>query len=443
MKRLLLFLSVIILCLAFFSCTKSIDLQDYVIVISENANTTTKYASENLASLIEEKTGKKIEIVTDASAEREKEILIGETTRADSKTSVTLSKGQYLVFERNDKIVIKGDGIYVGAGCSDFANKYLLTDTSSSQIKLKDIPSSEKIFDYKAQDECKSVIFMIGDGMGENHIKMAEFCQMPTFIARQFPSIGTSITRSLSVIEGLASSTDSAASATAMSTGYKTLNDYIGVDKNGEVLKNVRELARENGAKTAVITTDLITGATPSAYLCHNISREDTEGLQAEIDRIIKEKEIDYIAGEVDNALTDKTKEALWQISSDGSQFFIMIEEAQIDKASHSKEEELAVEYVKRFNDAITYATQFALCHPDTALIVTADHETGNLGKINGAPCGYYFRSYAHTNLDTPIFAIGAGTQSLKESRVENIELAKICAKAYSGTPFGQERVEE
>lgn len=431
MKKILALLCAVICALALLGCTQKIELSEYVIVIPENADISTKYASENLALLLEQKTGVAITVVTDAEPEREREILLGETSREFSKTEKSLSEREYTVFARDEKIILKGSGIYIGAACSDFVSKYI---TAPEQ---NEIPTDEQVFTYKTPDTYKSVIFMIGDGMGENHIKMAEKCGMESFIARQFTATGTSITRSQSVIDGAASATDSAASATAMSTGYKTINDYVGVDKDGQRLKNVRELAREMKAMTAVITTDVITGGTPSAYLCHNVSREDTEGLQAEIDGIVQRGEIDYIAADVSDNLTSSVKEALDKLCLSENGFFMMIEEGLIDKASHNKEEELAVDYVKRFNDAVAYATQFALCHPDVALIVTADHETGNLRQINGAPCGYYFTSYAHTNLDTPIFALGAGSELFNGTRVENIALAKYCAKAFSQEEFG------
>ena len=37
---------------------------------------------------------------------------------------------------------------------------------------------------------------------------------------------------------------------------------------------------------------------------------------------------------------------------------------------------------VECFNDAIAYVAQFVFCHPDTALIITADHETGGLTAL-------------------------------------------------------------
>lgn len=429
MKKLLIFLSIIILALVLFSCGNA-EIDDFQIVIPENADLSTKYAAENLATMLSERASG-VEIVTDSTREARFEILIGDTNREESKTESELSDGQYLIFAKNKKIVIKGYGIYVGAGVHALVNEY--------DLKISDLPTEESPKNFVFPEKYDSVIFMIGDGMGENHIKMAERNGMPTFIARSFIATGKSVTRSQSVINKEASFTDSAASGTAMATGYKTLNDYIGVDPNGNPLQNIRELAFSLGAKTAVVTTDKITGATPSAYMCHNISRENTEELQAEIDALISDGKIDYVAGSVDNNLTSEVKNALSTLSKDASSFFIMIEEGQIDKRSHNKDQAGAIEMVKRFNDAIAYATQFTLCHPDTLLIVTADHETGKLTDSKYNEYGYLFHGYNHTNVDVPFFMLGAGASAYDGQTLENIELAKICASAYTTEPFGME----
>lgn len=427
MKRLLTFFSIIILALVLFSCGNA-EIDDFQIVIPENADLSTKYAAENLASMLSER-GDGVEIVTDSTREAKFEILIGDTNREESKTESELSDGQYLIFAKNKKIVIKGYGIYVGAGAHALVNEY--------DLKISDLPTEESPKNFVFPERYDSVIFMIGDGMGENHIKMAEKNGMPAFIARSFIATGKSVTRSQSVINKEASFTDSAASGTAMATGYKTLNDYIGVDPNGNPLQNIRELAFSLGAKTAVVTTDKITGATPSSYMCHNISRENTEELQAEIDALISGGKIDYVAGSVDNNLTSEVKNALSTLSKDASSFFVMIEEGQIDKRSHDKDQAGTIEMVKRFNDAIAYATQFTLCHPDTLLIVTADHETGKLTDSKYNEYGYLFHGYNHTNVDVPFFMLGAGASAYDGQTLENIELAKICASAYTTEPFG------
>ena len=214
------------------------------------------------------------------------------------------------------------------------------------------------------------------------------------------------------------------------------------LDKNGNSVPNVRELAASVGAKTAVLTTDKITGATPSAYLCHNQSRDDSDTLQADIDAIISAGLVDYCKGSVDNELVNEAKIALATISKDKSRFFIMIEEGYIDKNAHNNDISATAHTVNRFNDTIEYATQFALMRPNVALIVTADHETGDLREHSIFPEGFSFMSTNHTNKHVSIFALGAGTEIFNGATVENVELAKFVAGVYSSEPFGMDMSE-
>lgn len=69
--------------------------------------------------------------------------------------------------------------------------------------------------------------------------------------------------------------TDSAAAATAMATGLKTYDAAIGVDVNGNPVKNVLEAAEEQGKSTGVVTAVPISHATSASFVTHNVSRDD------------------------------------------------------------------------------------------------------------------------------------------------------------------------
>ncbi len=434
MKKILIVLSLLAFLFVLASCGGN--LSEYQIVIPENATLTEQYAAENLSAIIEDYYDVTLKVVKDTEKEQKNEILIGETNRDESKTDTSLGKMQFLLFKTKDKIVIKGDGIYVGASCGKLVNEHLTLQ--DNDILITDLSKEATAYTYSQSTQCDSVIFMIGDGMGDVHITLGEKKCNFSFVAKQFPYKGMSITRSQTVIEGLGTFTDSAASGTAMSTGFKTYNGYIGLDKNGNFIPNVRELAASAGAQTAVLTTDKITGATPSAYLAHNASRENSMELENEINALIEQGKVDYCLGNAYD-LTTETKAALNKISSDKSKFFIMIEEGWIDKQAHYNNLASTANMVQRFNDSIEYATQFALMHPNTALIVTADHETGNLVESTFHKEGFTFRSKEHTNKNVSIFALGAGTEIFSGATVENVELAKFVASVYSDEEFGMD----
>ena len=59
--------------------------------------------------------------------------------------------------------------------------------------------------------------------------------------------------------------TDSAAAATAFSTGVKTFNGAVGVDADGKPVRTLLEDARRAGKATGLVTTSQVTDATPAA----------------------------------------------------------------------------------------------------------------------------------------------------------------------------------
>jgi alkaline phosphatase len=80
--------------------------------------------------------------------------------------------------------------------------------------------------------------------------------------------------------------TDSAAAATAFSTGVKTFNGAIGVDAQGRAVRTLLEDARRAGKATGLVTTSQVTDATPAAYAAHVSDRAQ----QSEIARQFLER---------------------------------------------------------------------------------------------------------------------------------------------------------
>ena len=84
--------------------------------------------------------------------------------------------------------------------------------------------------------------------------------------------------------------TDSAASATAFSSGIKTKNRYLGVDSNGDEVELITEILLQKGFITGLVATSEITHATPAGFTIHNISRYNTD----EIAKSMYESKITY-----------------------------------------------------------------------------------------------------------------------------------------------------
>ena len=76
--------------------------------------------------------------------------------------------------------------------------------------------------------------------------------------------------------------TDSAPSATSMTTGVKTRNDTLGLDQtvehdvcgSGKPLTTIAEMAEDAGYATGVVSTARITHATPAAMYAHTPNRD-------------------------------------------------------------------------------------------------------------------------------------------------------------------------
>ena len=318
--------------------------------------------------------------------------------------------------------------------------------------------------DIKLTNKYKNVILFIGDGMGPNHVDAGgiylgrDLCfdvtdENWTYHAYSNTDSRTSYafdldeTKSLlrpdlnntlydgtpspydpSVSLGtsgdLTTYTDSAAGGTALATGVKVTNSRISLDIDGSPLENLVEIAKDLNKRTGVVTSDEITGATPSSFLVHVPSRHETESILTNI----ASSSADLVMGKAPSAYTDKksTYDSLYknagynvinkkeQITKSGDKtigifngvahkddpripslkeltifaldyldneegFFLMVEGANIDKQSHSNQTKQMLNELLGFNEAIEAAMEWAEGREDTLMVVTADHETGGL----------------------------------------------------------------
>ena len=143
----------------------------------------------------------------------------------------------------------------------------------------------------------KNVIVMISDGWGFNHLEAVSFYEYgkdARQIYNRFPFQFAISTYSCSCDYDPAMAwssfayvkscyTDSAAAATALSTGFKTYDAAIGVDVDGNPLKHALELAEEKGKATGVVTSVEWTHATPAGHVAHNVHRNNYAAIGQEI----------------------------------------------------------------------------------------------------------------------------------------------------------------
>ena len=114
----------------------------------------------------------------------------------------------------------------------------------------------------------KNVILLVGDGMALEHIGFFMTVRKgmkaePTSLEKVLATAPTGFVKTGSL--GFAI-TDSAAAATAIACGRKTLPDVLGMDGKGRALESTLEKAEKEGFWTGVISTHRISDATPAAF---------------------------------------------------------------------------------------------------------------------------------------------------------------------------------
>ena len=365
----------------------------------------------------------------------------------------------------------------------------------------------------------KNIIIIISDGMGITHVKASEVWS-GDLIMTKLPNVGVSVTSTRERDNGTNKDdiTDSAAGGTALATGYKTTKLFASMDAEGNNLKSVSELAREQGKLVGIVTNAELADATPAVYSIHNKNRSQgwTKMCEQEVvfgaDLFMGNGKSDYYsyfnsatnelypitvannmklystAGDVVSHFTDNAK--MWAVfggtankfarfdttstaypnlqqmtayalswldyqdrtNNSDQGFIVMIENTYTDHFGHgnqpldgSENTFGIVKEVQSTDEAVAIALKYVLEHPDTALIVTADHETGettlsknwetDFSKISAS-------SGSHSAQNVPVFAIGKGTEALnslirtEEERAAGARWSE--AEPYANAKIGQ-----
>lgn len=286
----------------------------------------------------------------------------------------------------------------------------------------------------------KNIIIMIGDGMGPAYTSAyrlykddpdTEEVEETVFNRLLVGSASTFPARESGYI------TDSAAAATALSSGIKTYNGAIGVDLKHQPVPTLLERAHRAGLATGVTVTSQVNHATPAAFLSHNISRKHYDELahsyldtgasvilgggqryfppalreqfakqnyqvvtdMAALNNISQGKVLGLFADvqlpwaidePEENRLSQLTTKALTLLSQSKQGFVLLVEGSLIDWAGHSNDIAVAMGEMDEFANAIEVAEQFVRQHPDTLMVVTADHNTGGLSIGRNGHYGWH-----------------------------------------------------
>ncbi len=344
---------------------------------------------------------------------------------------------------------------------TDYVNKQ-----PSREYKHTEKPHTAYTPKYVNNDKrskVKNIILMIGDGMGIAQVYSGYTGNHGALNLFNMVNIGFSIT-------GSADSyiTDSAAGGTAMATGTKTNNRYVGVDSKGIPHRSIPEIVKPMGIHSAVISAGDITDATPAVFYAHQPERGRNEAIALDFlsnpvdiligggyDYFTKRSDNQNLLTRLKNAgyvvsnrfdvidtithgkfilLDDKAvvskengrgdflslalNKSMLTLKQNKNGFFIMAEGAQIDDGGHANKMSYVVKEMIDLDKAIGEAMRFADTNGETLVIVTADHETGGLslldGDINNGYVDGNFSTDDHSGVMVPVFAYGPHSQDFR-----------------------------
>lgn len=321
----------------------------------------------------------------------------------------------------------------------------------------------ERAFNQEqAAPVARNVVLMIGDGMGAEHVWAAWLGNKGALNITSLPVTGCSITTSASH-----TITDSAAGGTAIACACKAVNGQLGMDAQGNHRESLAVQMRRAGKSTGLVVTKSITDATPAAFYAHTTNRYNTE----EVAAALVEAGFEVIAGggagdfteeqrellqkrskrcklvatkecppvsERGNWLPEQVAAALAVLETDSDGFFLMVEGSLIDAAAHKNDLAETVRETLDFDRAVGVVLKWMQQHPDTLLVVTADHQTGGLslrggnrekGEVNG-----HFSTFSHSGIAVPVYAAGAGAEQFCGVQ-QNTALAPKIRRAAAVAP--------
>ena len=195
-------------------------------------------------------------------------------------------------------------------------------------------PLSQKAI-IPIKNKPKNIILLISDGMSLTQVSTYRLLKggpNERIAVDKFPVSGIVLTHSENAIV-----TDSASSATAFSTGRKTNNGALGLDKDNKILENFTEIINRYGYVSSLISTSEITHATPAAYASHVDLRWKTD----EISLQMMESNVMTILGGgrhffLPEDLGGKRSDGLNLLEQMESSRMVMTEKKELDSFDHS-----------------------------------------------------------------------------------------------------------
>jgi alkaline phosphatase len=284
----------------------------------------------------------------------------------------------------------------------------------------------------------KNIIMVVADGMGPAYTTAYRlYNDDPATPAIELTALDPFLIGTAQTYPAAESGyvTDSAASATALSSGVKTYNGAIGVDVDKNPIESVLQRAKKLGMRTGVAVTSQIVHATPASYVAHNESRRNYNEIADSFvdDRIDGKNIADVMLGggwryfiREDRNIVNEFKQLGYQYADSYTDllalpkgkptlglfgdvglpaalddvnphrlsvlaesaiaqlenvngYFLLVEASQVDWAGHGNDIASAMAEMEDLEHTIKMLKNYVDAHPDTLVVLTADHSTGGL----------------------------------------------------------------
>lgn len=344
--------------------------------------------------------------------------------------------------------------------------------------------------------QIKNVIVLISDGMSVDGVTLSRWyksydpatgtCDPSVTLAMD--DLASGLVRTYWEKDSLVGAiTDSAPAATALATGQKSVDKYIGVSSGQKPLATVLEAAKSIGKATGLIATSNIQHATPAGYSSHYPDRSKYEILGEQ--QVYNDMDVvfgagsKYLAGRADNenlvnvlkqngysyvtdrsqmlaltsskawgmfaasdmayemdreenapsqpSLAEMTGTAISLLSQDSDGFFLMVEGSKVDWAAHANDPVGLVSDILAFDDALAVALDYAKLHQDTMVIALTDHGNGGI-TIGNADTTASYSSDSITKFITPLSKATLTGEGLeKKLNADKSNIAEVMSTYY------------
>ncbi len=298
----------------------------------------------------------------------------------------------------------------------------------------------------QAAPQIKNIIYMIPDGGGMDAFNLADAVKQAGGVNSRFPNSTPQTVNKMYLKDYLVGAettysnnqavTDSAASGTALATGKKTNNYFIGINPARKPIATILEAAQYVGKRAGLVSTYPWAHATPAAFSAHAEDRyyyrtiaqqQINQGLDVvlpmnatgagaydeaaqdiaargytsvtSVSQMLNLQpgakvwgtlggDFTFSNRDITNAasypnLAEMTQSAIQALDGSDEGFFLMVEGSAVDGGGHgSNALDMVTEFIA-FDEACKVAIEYAKGRTDTVVVVAPDHDTGGMNVLN------------------------------------------------------------